>query len=323
MRDAPWPTPPVGSAQCSGPSFSEFGTVKGRKVWAIFVTEENMQYSLESFKPKFLDDLVRVGRAFDGGYVVNERSIRSSQYLLSFGVSDDWSFEAEFLHRKPNLKALCFDHSVSKRILFDKMLDALNEVFSVRFLLLVLSLNIRGVRRRLSDLKHRTKIYYGFCLYLKNENVRFCSKGISSEKSQSFVTLDDAFQMISREGLPAGSVFIKMDIEQSEFRVLPDVLKFGEYINGMVVEFHDLDILWAKFSEVMNELKAHFEITHMHGNNYDGLIPNSTTPKVLEITFLKKGLMGEEHPARQNVAYPIPGLDRPNNPSAEDYRLDF
>jgi len=65
-----------------------------------------MQKSLQSFKPMFLDDLIRVGASFDGGYLVNERSIQSSQYLLSFGVYDDCSFEADFLNRQPNLQIL-------------------------------------------------------------------------------------------------------------------------------------------------------------------------------------------------------------------------
>lgn len=304
-------------------SHSELGAARGRNGWATFVREEDMQNSLESFKPKFLNDLVRVGRAFDGGYVVNERSIHISQYLLSLGVNNDWSFEAEFLRRNPSLKVLCFDHSVSKRIFLNKMLDAWNEIFSMGFLFLVLSFNVRGIRQRLSDLKYCTKIYHGLSSFLAQANVSLCSMGVSSEKSRRFVTLVDAFQMISPEALRENSVFIKMDIEQSEFRVLPDLLRFEQYINGMVVEFHDLDILWANFSEVMNELRAHFEITHMHGNNYEGLIPNSRTPKCLEVTFLKKSLIREERPAREDVTYPIPALDRPNDRSVEDYPLVF
>jgi hypothetical protein len=282
-----------------------------------------MQNLLESLKPRFLDDLIRLGKARDGGYVVNERSVRASQCLMSMGVNDDWSFEAAFLNRNPNLKVFCFDYSVSKTVFLVRVLDALNELLSVRFLLLVLSLNLRGIRRRLSALKYRTKIYFGFSSFFAKENVRFYSKGVSGENSERFVTLDDAFQMISPAALPENSVFIKMDIEQSEFRVLPHLLKFQECINGMVVEFHDLDILWAKLLELINVLKAQFEITHIHGNNFDGLIPNSKTPKVLEITFLKKSLIREEGPVRENVAYPIPELDRPNNPFVEDYRLVF
>src|ERR1700686_74111 len=133
-----------------------------------------MQNSLESFKPKFLNDLIRVGASSDGGYLVKERSIRSSRYLMSFGVNDDWSFEADFLNRRPNLTVLSFDYSVSKKVFLDRTLDALNEVLSGRFLLLVLSLNVQGVRRRLSMLRYWTRILFRFSRFFGKENVRFC-----------------------------------------------------------------------------------------------------------------------------------------------------
>jgi hypothetical protein len=282
-----------------------------------------MQRSLEGFRPKFLNDLIRIGNTFDGGYVVNERSILNSRYLISFGVNDDWSFETDFLDRKPDLKILCFDHSISKNVFSRRLRDALNEILSLRFLLLVLSINIRAMRQRLSDLKHSASIYFDFCSFFARKNIRFFPKGISNEKDQRFVTLDDVFQMIPREELAENTIFIKMDIEQSEFRVLPDLSKFEKYVNGMVIEFHDLDILWPNFVELMNKFKNCFEITHIHGNNFGGLIPDSTTPKVLEITLLKRSLVREEQQARESVLYPIPELDRPNNRLEKDYPLDF
>ncbi len=282
-----------------------------------------MQNSLERFKPRFLNDLVRVGGAFDGGYLVNERSILSAQYLLSFGVYDDWSFEADLLSRRPDLKVFCFDYSVSRKIFWNKIIDALKDVMDRRFLSLVLSLNVSEIRRRLSPLKYWTKVLVRFFLFFGKKNVSFASKGISNERSESYITVDDAFRMISPENLPENSVFIKMDIEQSEFQVLPNLLKFQGSINGMAVEFHDLDVLWPTFVELMNKLKEHFEITHIHGNNYGGLIPNSKTPRVLEVTFLKRNLIQEKDVACETVAYPIPGLDSPNNRRERDYCIVF
>jgi hypothetical protein len=115
--------------------------------------EKDVQNSLRAFKPKFLDDLIRVGRAFDGGYLVNERAIRVSRYLLSFGVNYDWSFEADFRKRKSDAQILCFDHSVSKDVLQNEIVDALKQILSVRCILEALSLNFRGVKRRFQALK--------------------------------------------------------------------------------------------------------------------------------------------------------------------------
>src|SRR5271170_2712300 len=117
-----------------------------------------MQNSLEAFKPIFLNDLIRMGSAFDGGYLINERTIKPSKYLMRFGVNDDWSFEEDFLNRKPNLEVFCFDYSVSKRVFWNNALDALKGIFSGQFFRLVLSLNAREVRQRLSLLRYWTKL---------------------------------------------------------------------------------------------------------------------------------------------------------------------
>ena len=45
------------------------------------------------FYPKNNCSLIRLGNNNDGGYVVEENSIKNSEILLSFGLSDDWSFE--------------------------------------------------------------------------------------------------------------------------------------------------------------------------------------------------------------------------------------
>jgi hypothetical protein len=286
-------------------------------------TQECSPASLEDFRPKLLGDLIRVGAECDGGYVVNERSVLHSQYLMSFGINDDWSFELDFLKRKPDVKVFGFDYSVSKSVFRSRMLNALNEILSVKFALLICSFNWSGVRRKLSNLKRWTKTYSGFSQFVAKKNVRFYARGVSNQSTATFSTFAEAFQSISSHEVAENSVFVKLDIEQSEFRVLPDLLKLERYINGLAIEFHDLDILWTQFVELMEQLKQHFEITHIHGNNYGGLIPNSEIPRVLEITFAKKDLISEEHSSCEGVAYPILGLDCPNNRLEKDYPLVF
>jgi hypothetical protein len=287
------------------------------------LTVQGIQPSLAAFKPKFLNDLIRLGRGFDGGYLVNERAIRSSRYLLAFGINDDWSFEEDFLKRNTNVQIYCYDFSVSKAAFRAKALNALSGVFGIEFVVFVLTLRWTKIRQRLAALKYWILTYFRFEAFLKKSNVHFYSKGISNERNGDFITLSDIFQMLPRQGMGGNSVFIKMDIEQSEYRVLPELLDFKEYINGIVVEFHDLDILWSNFIELMSSLLPYYEITHVHGNNHGSLIPGSNVPKALEITFIRKNLISERLPDRENIRYPIPGLDHPNTPLAKDHPLVF
>ena len=70
-------------------------------------------------RPYRSKNLVRLGNNFDGGYIVNLNSIHQVDYLISIGISDDWSFENDF--RKLNKSAIIY--------LFD---DMLNYFFVIR-----------------------------------------------------------------------------------------------------------------------------------------------------------------------------------------------
>ena len=62
-------------------------------------------------------DLERLGRAADGGYVVDPRAVMASERLISFGMNDEWSFEADFRALNP-VQVDIFDHSVDADFFF-------------------------------------------------------------------------------------------------------------------------------------------------------------------------------------------------------------
>ena len=39
-------------------------------------------------KPKYNYDLIRLGKDFDGGYLVSKDSVRGADYLISFGINE-------------------------------------------------------------------------------------------------------------------------------------------------------------------------------------------------------------------------------------------
>jgi hypothetical protein len=49
------------------------------------------------FQPYYCENLVRLGKDNDGGYLVNKSDIEKSKKLISFGIKDDWSFEEDFI----------------------------------------------------------------------------------------------------------------------------------------------------------------------------------------------------------------------------------
>jgi len=65
-----------------------------------------------AFRPAKLPGLVRLGSDAGGGYVVSEQDVLNSDFLLSCGLNDDWSFEADFI-KANSVPAICYDGSVS------------------------------------------------------------------------------------------------------------------------------------------------------------------------------------------------------------------
>lgn len=59
-------------------------------------------------QPFYCADLVRLGKNNDGGYLVNSSDIDKTDFLLSFGIGTDISFEQDFLKLK-NCNLLAFD----------------------------------------------------------------------------------------------------------------------------------------------------------------------------------------------------------------------
>lgn len=49
------------------------------------------------FQPYACDDLIRLGKDHDGGYLVNVNDVNKTRKLLSFGVGTDVSFEKDFV----------------------------------------------------------------------------------------------------------------------------------------------------------------------------------------------------------------------------------
>ncbi len=60
------------------------------------------------------NDLVRIGRQNDGGYLVSMSDIEKSDLLIGLGICDDWSFENDFIRHK-DVEVIAYDASVNFR----------------------------------------------------------------------------------------------------------------------------------------------------------------------------------------------------------------
>ena len=96
------------------------------------------------------------------------------------------------------------------------------------------------------------------------------------------------------------NVFLKIDIDGSEYRILKDILEFKNRLVGLVIEFHDYDLNKAIIKDFVDNVGL--EIIHVNVNEMGG-VSIENYPLVVELTFSKE-------PIKENIDKEI--LKKPN-----------
>lgn len=262
--------------------------------------------------PIELNDLVRIGNEYDGGYILSERQIERTDTVLSFGVRDDWTFEEDFAKRK-NVKIYSYDYST-------KDLPFASRKFVRTYVAIIYNL----LRLRCSKAKNHLKQFRlskEFYRFFDNKNGRyFIPKFIGQYDDEQNTCFETVFKGLG--DIEDMSIFLKMDIEGGEYLCLPQLLPFLNKLNGMAIEFHNLAVADMKCEMLLDEFSKNFYISHVHGCNFGKLIYGTNIPSVLEMTFINKKLVLEKAVLSKRN-YPIVGLDTPCNRFMDDYKLTF
>ena len=235
-------------------------------------------------KPKYNYDLIRIGRDNDGGYLVEKKSLENTECLISLGINDDWSFEEDFLKKK-NIIIKCFDDSLDERFLLKKIIVQFISFF---------------YNRKFSLLKNCISNYFSF--FRIKKKIQFNKKRIS---------YNDLNKILSQE---TNNIFLKIDIEGHEYRILDDLLINQNKIIGLVIEFHDYDLHLEKITKFLSLFNL--TLVHIHGNNFAQTDLNDDIV-VLELTFSK-------NPIKVSDICVLPNkLDMPNCHNKNEVILNF
>ena len=114
-------------------------------------------------------------------------------------------------------------------------------------------------------------------------------------------------------------IFLKCDIEGSEYGILNDIINHTSRFSGLIIEFHNINDP-ENFNDLINFVsKINQKIVHVHVNNYFYYkTPTQNIPDILEITF------SSSKNIRYNQSLTLPrNLDMPNNPKDEEFKLFF
>ena len=259
-----------------------------------------------ALRPTDWPNLRRVGSPHDGGYVVPVEALQRASVLLSFGLSVDWNFEREALALNPKLILHAYDHTVGPRF-FAKA--AVVGALSLPFRALTLS------PRRVGQTYRKVRRSLDYFRFFRGSSRHFRQRvWYNDDRGSAGIGT-----IVARTGATAAhSIFAKIDIEGSEYRILPFIAERASLFSGLAIEFHDTDICAAAFDAQIAMLRRDFEIVHTHANNYSDLSPDGTLPLAWELSFLHKGLF-DGPPRPYTGSLPRPGLDAPNHASWPDY----
>jgi hypothetical protein len=249
--------------------------------------------------------LMRLGSEHDGGYVVPRDAIMAATHLLSFGIATNWDFERDAVALNPRLTVDAYDPSVGRRR-FARM--ALRSSFSVP--LRTLATDLHGARSSLRRVRTALDYFRFF-----SGRVRHTARRVWYNSDRGSSAIGDI--LADARIHDRAPIFAKIDIEGSEYRILPWIIESADLFTGLVVEFHDTDICAELFNEQIGKLLETFRIVHVHGNNYGDLSVDGALPLTLEVTFLHRGVPCSP------ACGPTAGLDAPNDPTQPDFGVAF
>lgn len=231
--------------------------------------------------------LIRLGSDYDGGYLVCPKSVLSAACLISIGVDTNWEFEKAFLKQNPKAEIYCFDGQTSFKKTLIFFISQIIKTIAFRKEYLLLKRGFRNIFEYHSLLKKR----------LNFQKINIGLKG--------GLRLEEIL-------LNKNKIFLKIDIEGSEYRILDTISKFEDKIEGLVVEFHDYDLHKKKIQGFIS--KFSLKLVYVSVNEVGNFNINNF-PLVIEASFSRK-------PEIESKAFSTHKLDRPSNAKNELVSLD-
>lgn len=223
-------------------------------------------------------DSQRIGSIFDGGYILTFKTIGESDFLISGGLHYNLDFEYEFYKLNSNSKFVLIDGSLGIIKFF------VGIIIRPWFLLFFRRFNLNGFIDVLKTIE--VLIKKGYIKKFINNNYNI-TKIISSNK------------LVNKVGV------LKLDIENSEYLILDDIIRNKESFSAILIEFHQTHTVENQIKIKNFYLNLGFECIDIAVNELGGFV--NETPVVIEASFVN----------RNYITNDIPYQNRANHPSKE------
>ena len=242
-----------------------------------------------NFKPQGEYNLLRIGGDNDGGYLVESKSIEQTAALISMGIGKNWRFEEDFITHK-DIVVNAYDHSV-RGFFWPKF-------FIKRFLSVLIG--------RLKVPYNAVETYKKFMRFFRDKAVLFYEK-IGTEE-EGYTNLKKTLERINKK-----PIFLKIDIEGYEYRILDEIKLNSDLLSGMVIEFHKISDHIDEIRNFINNFEL--KLIHVHPNN--NRVDDQGNPRAIEMSFAR-----DPEKLSEKSVLPHP-LDQLNVPRKEAVSLRF
>ncbi len=252
----------------------------------------NQVYLPRELRPFSCATLKRIGKDFDGGYVIDSRNIKTSDCLIGLGMNDDWSFEEHFT-KLQKIPTYIFDGTVGQSRFFKNLILSITRIDNIFIFI------------------HWIKTIFKYHFFF-NGTKKHIKLLVDEIKGEEFISFQDLIkQYFAEEGK---KVFLKIDIEGSEYRLLDYLVHISDKISGMVIEFHNVDLHIDKIVKFTNNFSL--KLCHVHVNNFGG-VNKFNIPLAIECTYSSSSFDNSMDTSCPNE------IDMPNNPQSQDLKIIF
>ena len=252
---------------------------------------------IRNLQPYDIGEMIRIGDKNDGGYVI-PRWLPDMDFLVSFGLGDNWSFERNALKSKIVRDFFVFDHTVSSSVFLSK--------FTKRF---------RSSPTNFKANYYRLLVLFRYVLDFRLRGFKHVKKQITRDHSNSTKT---NLIEIARQ-LHESNFALKIDIEGDEYLIIDQIIAMSSRVPLLIIEFHETESMRKIFCNALKNLASEYTIVHTHCNNFTGLSSDGI-PLTLELTLLRNDLVST---SEKIDAIPRKGLDSPSSRIKPDISLDF
>ena len=148
-----------------------------------------------------------------------------------------------------------------------------------------------------------------FLKFIKNPNVIYNYIGLGLGDKR-YMELKEVIKEFTKDE----KIFLKIDIEGDEYRLIDDVINLSKRFTGIIIEFHNADLNLNKIINFVDKLDL--KLVHTHINNA-GPLNKNFEPTLIECSFASNPeILGEFKNFENN-------LDQPNIKNKKDFQIIF